>query len=88
MQMPLCSRCHKNVAVVFITKLDEGQSSNQGYCLKCAREIGLKPIDGIMQQMGISEVDTTGPKAEDYLMQRLVEEGGQLEAPTDYITLR
>ncbi len=57
MQMPLCSRCHKNVAVVFITKLDEGQSSNQGYCLKCAREIGLKPIDGIMQQMGISEDD-------------------------------
>ena len=42
----------------------------------------------IMKQMGISEVDTTGPKAEDYLMQRLVEEGGQLEAPTDYITLR
>ena len=42
----------------------------------------------IMEKMGISEVDTTGPKAEGYLMQRLVEEGGQLEAPTDYITLR
>ena len=42
----------------------------------------------VMKQLGISEVDTTGPKAEDYLMQRLVEEGGQLEAPTDYITLR
>ena len=57
MQMPLCSRCHKNVAVVFITKLDEGQSTNQGYCLKCARELGLKPLDGIMQQMGISDDD-------------------------------
>ena len=42
----------------------------------------------VMKQLGISEVDTTGPKAEGYLMQRLVEEGGQLEAPTDYITLR
>ena len=42
----------------------------------------------VMKQLGISEVDTTGPKAEGYLMQRLVEEGGQLEAPTDYITFR
>ena len=41
-----------------------------------------------MEQMGVSEVDTTGPKAEQYLMQCLVEQGGQLEAPTDYIILR
>ena len=57
MQMPLCCRCHKNVAVVFITKLDEGESSNQGYCLKCARELGMRPLDGLMKQMGISEED-------------------------------
>ena len=42
----------------------------------------------VMEKMGVSEVDTTGPKAEQYLMQCLVEQGGQLEAPTDYITLR
>lgn len=42
----------------------------------------------VMEEMGVSKVDTTGPRAEDYLMQRLVEQGGQLEAPTDYITLR
>ena len=42
----------------------------------------------VMEQMGISEVDTTGPKAEGYLTQCLVEQGGQLEAPTDYIILR
>ena len=42
----------------------------------------------VMEKMGISEVDTTGPKAEEYLMRCLVEEGGQLEAPTDYIILR
>ena len=41
-----------------------------------------------MEEMGVSEVDTTGLKAEEYLMQRLVEQGGQLEAPTDYIILR
>ena len=42
----------------------------------------------VMEKMGVSEVDTTGPKAEGYLTQRLVEQGGQLEVPTDYITLR
>ena len=42
----------------------------------------------VMEEMGVSEVDTTGPKAEQYLMQCLVEQGTQLEAPTDYITLR
>ena len=42
----------------------------------------------VMEEMGVSEVDTTGLKAEEYLMQRLVEQGGQLEAPTDYIMLR
>ena len=42
----------------------------------------------VMEKMGVSEVDTTGPKTEQYLMQCLVEQGGQLEAPTDYITLR
>ena len=42
----------------------------------------------VMEKMGVLEVDTTGPKAEQYLTQCLVEQGGQLEAPTDYITLR
>lgn len=42
----------------------------------------------VMERMGVSEVDTSGPKAEQYLTQCLVEQGGQLEAPTDYITLR
>lgn len=42
----------------------------------------------VMEEIGISEVDVSGPKAENYLMKRLVDEGGQLEAPTDYIILR
>ncbi|MDD6987835.1 MAG: ATP-dependent Clp protease ATP-binding subunit [Butyricicoccus porcorum] len=57
MHMPLCSRCHKNVAVVFISKMEDGSASNEGYCLKCARELGLKPIDGLMRQMGITDDD-------------------------------
>ncbi|MGN0423801.1 MAG: extracellular solute-binding protein [Acetatifactor sp.] len=42
----------------------------------------------VMEQMGVKDVDSTGPKAEQYLMQRLVEQNGQLEKPTDYIVLR
>ena len=42
----------------------------------------------VMEEMGVSEVDSSGPKAEACLVQRLVEEGAQLEAPTDYIALR
>ena len=40
MQPTMCSRCHKHVAVVFITKLEGGQSKNEGRCLKCAKELG------------------------------------------------
>ena len=44
MQPTMCSRCHKHVAVVFITKLEGGQSKNEGLCLKCAKELGIKPM--------------------------------------------
>ena len=57
MQPTLCSRCHKNVAVIFITKLEGGETKNEGLCLKCARELGIKPIDDMMKKMGISDED-------------------------------
>ncbi len=57
MQPTLCSRCGKNVAVIFITKLEGGTSKNEGLCLKCARELGIKPIDDMMKKMGISDED-------------------------------
>ncbi len=57
MQPTLCSRCHKNVAVVFITKIEGGETKNEGLCLKCARELGIKPVDDMMKKMGISEED-------------------------------
>ena len=55
MQPTLCSRCHKNVAVIFISKLEGGETKNEGLCLKCARELGIKPIDDMMKKMGISD---------------------------------
>ena len=55
MQPTLCSRCKKNVAVIFITKLEGGETKNEGLCLKCARELGIKPIDDMMKKMGITD---------------------------------
>ena len=58
MNMPMCSRCKKNIAVVFITKIEGPHKTTQeGLCLKCARELGVKPLDNIMEQMGITEDD-------------------------------
>ena len=45
MQPTMCSRCGKNVAIVFITKIENGQTKNEGLCLKCARELHIKPVD-------------------------------------------
>ena len=57
MKPTLCSRCKKNLAVIFITKIDNGKTINEGLCLKCARELGIKPIDDLMQRMGITDDD-------------------------------
>ena len=57
MQPVLCSRCGKNVAVVFITKIENGQAKNEGLCLKCARELHIKPVDDVIEKMGISDED-------------------------------
>ena len=57
MQAGMCSRCGKNPAVVFITKIENGQSRSEGLCLKCARELHIKPVDDILTKMGISDED-------------------------------
>ena len=57
MRPTLCTRCRKNVAVIFITKIENGETKNEGLCLKCARELGIKPVDDMMKKMGISDED-------------------------------
>ena len=57
MQPKMCSKCKKNIAVVFITKVENGVTLNEGYCLKCARSLGIPQIDQAVKQMGISEDD-------------------------------
>ena len=55
MQPTLCSRCHKNMAVVFINRIEGGQSRQEGLCLKCAKELHIKPIDDMLAKMGLSD---------------------------------
>jgi ATP-dependent Clp protease ATP-binding subunit ClpB len=55
MQPTLCARCQKNVAVIFITKIENGTSKNEGLCLKCARELHIKPVDDMISKLGLSD---------------------------------
>ena len=57
MKPTVCSRCKKNLAVIFITKIENGKTVNEGLCLKCARELGVKPVDDLIERMGLSEDD-------------------------------
>ncbi len=55
----MCSRCKKRVAVVFITRQEGSETVNEGLCLKCASELGIAPVNEMMEKMGISpdEID-------------------------------
>lgn len=61
MQPSLCSKCHKNVAIVFITRMDQaGQSQNEGLCLRCAKELNIKPVTDMIDKMGMSDEELEG----------------------------
>lgn len=62
--MPMCSRCHKRVAVLFITKIENNETKNEGLCLKCAKELGIPQVDSILSGMGISDEDLENMEAE------------------------
>ena len=64
MQPTLCARCHKNMAVVFINRIENGQSHQEGLCLKCARGLHIKPIDDIISKMGINDEELDGLSSE------------------------
>ena len=79
MRPTLCNRCKKNYAVIFITKIENGETKNEGLCLKCARELGIKPVDDMMQKMGITDEDLDNITSE---MMNAVNGGEELvEAP-------
>ena len=57
MQPKMCCKCKKNVAVIFITKVENGVTLNEGYCMRCARSLGIPQIDQAVKQMGLSDED-------------------------------
>ena len=77
--MIMCSRCHKRMAVVFLTKIENGESKQEGLCIKCAKELGIKPINDILEQTGLDEdaIEKLGSEMEEFLdnpeMKSLVE---------------
>ena len=84
MQPTLCSRCKKNVAVIFITRIENGESHNAGLCLRCARELHIKPVDEMMEKLGISDADLdnlTGDVAE--MLGSMGMLGGDADADSD-----
>ena len=73
----LYSRCKKRLAVIYMTRLENGQTISEGLCLKCAKELGLKPVDDLMNKMGLSEEDLD--KVSDQMMEAMgdLEEGDE-----------
>ncbi len=75
MQPKLCTKCKKNMAVVFITKIENGVTMNEGYCLKCARSLGIPQIEDAVKQMGFSDDDL------DSLTDEMSSMFGQIDGP-------
>lgn len=74
----LCSRCHKNPAVFFISKVEGEKTTNEGLCIKCAMELNIGPIKQIMEQMGITEDEVEEVSAQiEQMMENAEEEGFQ-----------
>ena len=78
MEMQMCARCKKRVAVVFITRMDETKTVNEGLCLRCAKEIGFRPpVTDMLSRMGLSEDDVEG------MMDEIGDAVGNLPEPSD-----
>jgi len=60
MKMQLCARCKKRPAMVFITRLENEKTVNEGVCLLCAKQLGIKPVNDMLRSMGISEEEISG----------------------------
>ena len=72
MNMPICGRCKKNVAVVFVTRMEGDKTQNEGLCLKCAKELGIQPVTQMLQQFGVTDEDL------DTVSEELMNGGGEM----------
>ena len=70
----VCARCKKRPAIIFIQRVENGQMKQEGYCLHCARELHIKPVDDLMKQFGMSEQDMDNMEDR---MESMMEEMGE-----------
>ena len=77
----LCSRCKKRVAVVFMTRMENGKTINEGLCLQCAKELGIGPVNELMEKMGITDDEIENMN--DQLMGLMDEDGEEIDLDSD-----
>ena len=74
----ICVRCKKRPAIVFVQRMEAGQTKQEGYCLTCAKELGIKPVEDLMKQFGVSDKDLEGMEER---MASFMEEAGEEGLP-------
>ncbi len=74
MKTPLCCRCKKRPAVVFVQRMENGEARQEGYCLSCASELKIGPVDELMKRFGITEQDLERMEEQ---MSGFIEEAGE-----------
>ena len=79
MAMILCTKCKKRPAVVFVTRMEGGESHNEGFCLSCAKELGIKPVNDMLEKFGISDEDMEQMEEQMTEMMELAQEGADGE---------
>ena len=77
----LCIRCQKRPAIIFVQRMENGQMKNEGYCLHCARELHIKPVEDLMKQFGMSDEDMDNMEDRMENMMQEMEEGGGMGNP-------
>ena len=74
--MMLCAKCKERPAVVFVTRMDGNESHNEGYCLRCAKELNIGPVNQMLEKFGISDEDMEQMEAQMSDMLAMAEEEG------------
>lgn len=67
--MVTCSRCHKRMAVIFLTKIEGGETKQEGLCIKCAKELGIKPVEDVLSKIGLDDeaIDKLDSEMEEFI---------------------
>ena len=77
----VCIRCQKRPAIIFVQRMENGQMKNEGYCLHCARELHIKPVEDLMKQFGMSDEDMDNMEDRmENMMQELGDGSGDLRS--------